>query len=316
MNEKIAVFVAWPYANGDLHLGHIAGAYLPADIFARYHRLRGNDVMMVSGSDSHGTPITLKAKEKGVSPKQVVEEYHARFLEDFKALGIQFDLFTHTLTENHAEVVSEIFKALVEKGDLEIHSEEQFFDEKEQMFLADRYVKGQCPHCDYERARGDECENCGKTFESTQIKNPISTLSNTTPILKATEHFYLHMERYQEKLSQWLSTKTHFRNHVDSLTNAWIQDGLRPRAVTRDIDWGIPVPVLGWESKVIYVWFDAVIGYLSASKEYAQIQGQPERWKDWWTNKDAKSFYFIGHVFINIGKIFTGAKTDYCQKKN
>ena len=169
MNHKIAVFVAWPYANGDLHLGHIAGAYLPADIFARYHRLRGNDVMMASGSDSHGTPITLKAKEKGVSPREVVEEYHARFLDDFKALGIQFDLFTHTLTKNHAEVVCEIFKTLVDKGDLEIHSQEQFFDEQEQMFLADRYIKGQCPHCDYERARGDECENCGKTFESTQI---------------------------------------------------------------------------------------------------------------------------------------------------
>ncbi len=294
MNEKIAVYVAWPYANGDLHLGHIAGAYLPADIFARYHRLRGNDVMMVSGSDSHGTPITLKAKEKGCTPKQVVEEFHSRFLQDFKSLGIQFDLFTTTLTENHAEVVSEVFKTLVKKGDLEVHTKEQFFDEQEQMFLADRYVKGECPHCGYDRARGDECENCGKTFESVDIKNPISTLSNTTPILKETDHFYLHMERYQDRLSEWLTGKSHFRNHVESLTNAWIQDGLRPRAVTRDIDWGIPVPIAGWESKVIYVWFDAVIGYLSASKEFAKVKGTPDKWKDWWCNKDAKSFYFIG----------------------
>lgn len=294
MSQNIAVFVAWPYANGDLHLGHVAGAYLPADIFARFHRLRGNNVMMASGSDSHGTPITLKAKEKGVSPREVVEEYHERFIEDFKALGIQFDIFTHTLTKNHAEVVTEIFKTLVKKGDLEVHTEEQFFDEKEQMFLADRYVKGECPVCGYERARGDECEKCGKTFESTSIKNPISTLSNTTPVLKETDHFYLHMERYQERLAAWVSSKSQWRNHVESLTNAWIQDGLRPRAVTRDIDWGIPVPVKGWESKVIYVWFDAVIGYLSASKEYGRIKGNPDLWKDWWLDKDAKTYYFIG----------------------
>ncbi len=294
MSRSIAVFAAWPYANGDLHLGHVAGAYLPADIFSRFHKLKGNSVMMVSGSDSHGTPITLKAKQEGLTPKEVVEKYHERFIQDFLKLGIGFNLFTHTLTENHKNIVQKIFLKLLEEGALEIKETEQFYDPVVNMFLADRYVRGTCPLCKYERARGDECENCGKTFEASEILNPISTLSETVPVLKATEHYFLMMGKFQEKLDEWVSKQSHWRGHVQSLTRAWIQDGLRSRAVTRDIDWGIPVPVSGWESKVIYVWFDAVIGYLSASVEFAEVFGGAEDWKKWWNDLDARSYYFIG----------------------
>lgn len=294
MNEKIAVYVAWPYANGDLHLGHIAGAYLPADIFARFHRLAGNDVMMVSGSDSHGTPITLKAKQQKISPKELVENYHQRFIEDFQALGISFNLFTNTLTKNHYELVTEFFKKFEENGDFTIESQPQFYDAVENAFLPDRYVGGKCPLCSYEKARGDECEQCGKTYEVTAIKDPISTLSGTTPVLKDTEHFFLHLEKYQDRLREYVEYSTHWKPHVKNFTASWVEEGLRPRAVTRDIDWGIPVPKAGWENKVIYVWFDAVIGYLSASKEYSNLIEKKEHWENWWCDKNSKSYYFIG----------------------
>ena len=294
MGEKIAVFVAWPYANGDLHLGHIAGAYLPADIFARYHRLVGNQVMMASGSDSHGTPITLKAKQLGMTSKELVTHFHGRFLEDFQSLGISFNLFTYTLTENHYKTVGEIFTKLEAQGDLTVQSQTQFFDESENMFLPDRYVTGTCPLCGFDKARGDECEQCGKTYDVTSIKDPKSTISGSTPVLRDTEHFFFHMEHYQDRLRDYVSSSTQWRNHVKNFTMSWVEDGLRPRAITRDIDWGIPVPKAGWESKVIYVWFDAVVGYLSASKEYAQLSGNAEAWKDWWYGSNSKSYYFIG----------------------
>ena len=294
MSKKVAVFVAWPYANGDLHLGHIAGAYLPADIFARFNRLKGNDVMFASGSDSHGTPITLKAKQMGMSPKELVEKYHQRFIEDFEQLGISFNLFTHTLTENHYNTVHDIFKKLDQNGDFSIISQPQFYDEVEKVFLPDRYVNGVCPLCGYDKARGDECEQCGKTYDVTSIINPISTLSNTKPILRDTEHFFFHLERYQDKLRNYVNSSNWWKSHVKNFTLSWVEEGLRPRAITRDIDWGIPVPKEGWESKVIYVWFDAVIGYLSASKEYAQLCSKKDSWCDWWYDKNAKSYYFIG----------------------
>lgn len=292
--SKIAVYVAWPYANGDLHLGHIAGAYLPADIFARYHRLAGNEVMMVSGSDSHGTPITLKAKQLNMTPKELVESFHKRFIEDFMSLGISFNLFTHTLTKNHYETVGKIFNKLDSNGDFSIQTQPQFYDEVEKVFLPDRYVSGSCPLCGYDKARGDECEQCGKTYDVTAIVNPKSTLSGTTPVLKDTDHFYFHMEKYQDKLREYVSSSDHWKAHVKNFTLSWVEEGLRPRAITRDIEWGIPVPKEGWESKVIYVWFDAVIGYLSASIELASHLGEPDSWKDWWYDKDCKSYYFIG----------------------
>jgi methionyl-tRNA synthetase len=294
MNEKIAVFVAWPYANGDLHLGHIAGAYLPADIFSRFHRISGNHVSMISGSDSYGTPITLKAKQMGITPFELVTQFHQRFLEDFQNLGISFNLFTYTLTENHYETVREIFTKLDAKGDFDIISQLQFFDEQEQMFLPDRYVNGTCPLCGNDKARGDECEQCGKTYDVTEIKNPVSTLSGTSPVLKETEHFFFKMDKYQEPLRNYVNSSNHWRNHVQNFTMSWIEDGLKPRAITRDIDWGIPVPKKGWESKVIYVWFDAVIGYLSASKELTKLSSDENLLESLWFDKDCKSYYFIG----------------------
>ncbi|HMO16870.1 MAG TPA: methionine--tRNA ligase [Oligoflexia bacterium] len=297
MNNKpkdIAVFVAWPYANGDLHIGHLAGAYLPADIFARYHRLRGNRVLMASGSDSHGTPITLKAKQEKTTPKEIVEHYHKRIMEDFISLGISFNIFTLTLTRNHADVVSEIFLKLKDNGDLEVKEEEQFFDEKEQMFLPDRYVNGTCPFCGNTRARGDECEQCGKTYDVTEILNPVSTLSGTVPQIRKTEHFFFNLQSYQDSLREFVDSSTHWRNSVQNFTRSWVEEGLRPRAITRDIDWGIPVPLKGWESKVIYVWFEAVIGYLSATREFGNHFGDSAFWETFWKNKETKSYYFIG----------------------
>lgn len=294
MRKHIGVFVAWPYANGGLHLGHVAGAYLPADIFARYHRLRGNSVMMVSGSDTHGTPITLKAREENCTAEEVVRRYHELFLNSWQRLGISFDLFTHTHTKNHEHWTQEIFKTLLAKGDLSIKAENQFYDEQADLFLPDRYVRGTCPLCGNSRARGDQCEACGSTFESTQLKDPVSTISGTTPVIRETSHYFFELGHYQAQLEAYIAKQKHWRPHVHAFTTAMVEAGLKPRPITRDIDWGIQVPVEGWEKKVIYVWFDAVIGYLSASVEWAKIQGQPQAWERWWKNKDAQAFYFIG----------------------
>lgn len=292
VSETIGVFVAWPYANGDLHLGHVAGAYLPADIFARYHRLRGNKVLMVSGSDAHGTPITLKAKEEGLTPLEVVKRYHHRFLLGWQGLGISFDLFTHTHTQNHIEITQTIFKKLLGQGDLTVKAEEQYYDESADLFLPDRYVRGTCPHCSSPRARGDQCEACGTTFEGPMLIDPISTISSTTPIIRETSHYFFEMEPYAERLMSHLEASPHWRPAVQNFTRVMIQNGLRPRPITRDIDWGVPVPAEGWESKVIYVWFDAVIGYLSASVEWGAASGAA--WEQWWKDTAAKSYYFIG----------------------
>jgi len=292
--EQIGVFVAWPYANGELHLGHVAGAYLPADIFARYHRLRGNDVLMVSGSDTHGTPITLKAREEKSSPLEVVRHYHHLFLKSWEKLGISFDLFTHTHTKNHERLTQTIFKKLNAKGDLSVKAENQFYDEQAKLFLPDRYVRGTCPICGNTRARGDQCENCGSTFETTLLKDPISTISDSTPVIRETSHYFFELGNYQDKLKSWVAGQKHWRTAVQNFTSSMIDDGLKPRPITRDIDWGISVPVPGWESKVIYVWFDAVIGYLSASVEWATRSGSTNAWERWWKNKDARAYYFIG----------------------
>lgn len=294
MAERVLICSAWPYANGDLHLGHVAGAYLPADISARYQRLRGKEVLYVSGSDAHGTPITLKAKEEGLTPLEVVHRYHRRFLEGWTRLGITFDLFTHTHTKNHRSITESFFLKLREQGDLQVATSKQFYDTAVEMFLPDRYVKGTCPLCGYERARGDQCENCGKTFETTSLVNPISSLSETTPEVRDTDHYFFHLDRYSEKLSQYVEAQDHWRVAVQNFTRSMISDGLKPRPITRDILWGVPVPEKGWENKVIYVWFDAVIGYFSASIEWAKRFAGAEDWQRWWKDSDAKSYYFIG----------------------
>ncbi len=294
MPERILVCVAWPYANYLLHVGQAAGAYLPADIFARYQRLAGNEVLMVSGSDSHGTPITVSADKEGVEPRDIVDRYHPKIVETWERLGISFDLYTTTLTENHYEVTQELFLKLLEQGYLYRNTTEQLFDPQANRFLPDRYVEGTCPNCGYTEARGDQCDNCGKTLDATELINPRSRMTGATPIARESEHFFLKLSAFQEPLQEWVSKQKHWRRNVSAFTMGWLNDGLKDRAITRDIAWGVPVPVEGYADKRIYVWFDAVIGYLSATREWAQATGDPEAWRLFWQDSAVRSYYFIG----------------------
>ena len=295
MTRTILVAVAWPYASGSRHVGHLAGAYLPADIFARFHRLNGNRVLMVSGSDVHGTPITVRADEEGVTPQEIVDRYHAEFVAGWDALAIQWELYTSTGTPNHHAVTKEMFLRLHENGFIDRRTSEQFFDPEAKRFLPDRYVEGECPHCGYGDARGDQCDNCGRTLDPIDLINPRSKLSGATPQSRETEHFYLRLSDFSDRLEVWLKSRQGWRKHVLNFSLGWIEEGLHDRAITRDIDWGVDIPVAGLGAgKKIYVWFDAVIGYLSAAKEWAQIQGTPDAWKDWWENPEAEHFYFVG----------------------
>jgi methionyl-tRNA synthetase len=293
MGEKIGVFVAWPYASGDRHMGHVAGAYLPPDIFARYHRLRGNDVIMVSGSDSHGTPITVAAEQEGVSPEELFLRYHRRFLKSFAELGLSFDLFTHTDTKNHHHVTQDMFLKLLENGYIHKAVMRQLYCEQEQRYLPDRYVEGTCPLCGFDNARGDQCDNCGRPLDATELIDPRCKFDGSTPVVKETEHFFLDLPAFSERLTEWLEDKDYWRPNVLNFTMNMLRDGLRARPITRDMKWGIDVPVEGYEDKCIYVWFEAVIGYLSASIEWAKNQGSPERWREWW-QQPARGYYFIG----------------------
>lgn len=294
MQERILVCVAWPYANYLLHVGQVAGAYLPADIFARYQRLIGNEVLMVSGSDCHGTPITVTAEREGIQPRDVVDRYHPKILETWERLGISFDLFTTTLTENHYATVQEVFLRLLERGFLEVGTQDQLYDPEAQRFLPDRYVEGTCPHCAYKEARGDQCDSCGKTLDATDLIDPRSRFSGARPVTRASQHYLLRLPKFQEALGAWLTKQTHWRKNVLNFSLGWIAEGLQDRAITRDISWGVPIPVDEWETKRIYVWFDAVIGYLSATREWAQRSGDPEAWRRYWEDPATKSYYFIG----------------------
>jgi methionyl-tRNA synthetase len=293
--RRILVAVGWPYANGSLHLGHIAGAYLPADIFARYHRMVGDEVLMVSGSDIHGTPITVRAEQESRTPQEIVDQFHPEFLGYWRDLGISFDLFTHTGTENHAEVTHDIFLRLMEHGYIYKGTTSQFYDPQAGRFLPDRYVEGTCPHCGYEKARGDQCENCGRTLDPEQLINPRSRMSGATPESRDTEHYFLKLSAFQQPLLEWLRSRHGWRKHVLNFSIGFVEEGLHDRAITRDLEWGISLPVedLG-PGKRIYVWFEAVIGYLSASKEWAKLTGDPEAWRRWWEEPDALGYYFIG----------------------
>jgi methionyl-tRNA synthetase len=293
MSERILVCVAWPYANGLAHVGHLAGANLPADIFARYHRLKGNEVLMVSGSDMHGTPVTLKAEQEGKTPAEVALFYHQGFLDTWKRLGISFDLYTHTETANHAQVTQDIFSTLLKKGYLYTDTVLQAYCPHCQRFLPDRYVEGVCPFCKSKGARGDQCEVCGKPLNANELIDPHCRICGTPPVFKETEHFFLKLRAFNEQLLTWVKQQVHWRQNVLNFTTRYLQEGLRDRAITRDIEWGIPVPVKGFEHKRIYVWFDAVIGYLSATKEWAASTGDPEKWRAFWQG-DTKSYYFIG----------------------
>jgi len=295
MTENILVCTAWPYANGDLHIGHLAGAYLPPDIFARYHRLKGNNVLMVSGSDSHGTPITLRADKEGVTPRELFERFHLSMLQTFQQLGVTYNLFTHTDTENHHRVSQDIFMACLNNGYLYQQTEQQFYSEQAGQFLADRYIEGTCPHCGYDGARGDQCDNCGKLLDPKELINPRSKMDGSALVLRDTEHFYLDLAAVNEAVKVYLNdNKGHWRANVLNFSLNYLKEGLRGRAITRDITWGVPIPLDGYEGKRLYVWFEAVIGYFSASIEWAKNAGQPEAWKQWWYQPDAKSYYFIG----------------------
>jgi methionyl-tRNA synthetase len=294
MSERIFIGVAWPYANGSLHLGHIAGAYLPPDIFARYNRIKGNEVLMVSGSDQHGTPITIKAEQEGKKPSEIAAQYHREFLESWQKLGISFDLFTTTGTANHAQVVQDIFLTLLDRNYIYRDTASQPYCPKCRRFLADRYVEGICPYCKTSGARGDQCEACGKPLNSIELIDPHCRICGTTPVFKDTEHFFLKLSAFNDRLLAWVKPQTHWRPNVLNFTLRYLEEGLKDRAITRDIDWGVKVPVAGFENKRIYVWFEAVIGYLSAAKEWAAANGDSERWRAFWQNKETKSYYFIG----------------------
>ncbi|MFC1928116.1 methionine--tRNA ligase [Chloroflexota bacterium] len=293
MGERIFIGVAWPYADGPLHLGHIAGAYLPADIFARYHRAKGNEVLMVSGSDQHGTPITLKAEQEGKKPGELVGEYHQLFLNSWQKLGISFDLFTATGTDNHAEVAHDIFLTLLDRGYIYRATVLQAFCPHCQRFLPDRYIEGTCPYCHTPGARGDQCEACGKPLNPGELIDPHCRICGTAPEFRESEHFFLKLSAFQDRIAEWVQQQGHWRPNVFNLTRRYLREGLRDRAITRDIDWGVSVPVEGFETKRMYVWFEAVIGYLSASKEWAKSTGDGEKWRSFWQG-DVKSYYFIG----------------------
>ena len=293
MSERILVAVAWPYANGPLHLGHLAGAYLPADIFARYHRAKGNEVLMVSGSDQHGTPITLRAEQEGIAPQEVVNRYHNLFLQSWEKMGITFDLFTTTGTANHAAVVHDIFKALWDQDYIYKGSMALPYCHTCKRFLPDRYVTGTCPFCASKSARGDQCDNCNKPLSPLDLGDLRCRICGSAPEIRDSEHLFLRLSAFEEKLLAWVKQQTHWRSNVLNFTINFISEGLKDRAITRDLDWGVPVPLPGFEDKRIYVWFEAVIGYLSASIEWAKAQGDEERWRDFW-HGEAKTYYFIG----------------------
>lgn len=293
MSEHILVAVAWPYANGSLHLGHIAGAYLPADIFARYHRLKGNKVLMVSGSDQHGAPITLRAEQEKKTPQEIASKYHQEFLDSWQKLGISFDLFTNTGTANHAEVVHDIFLKLLNKGYLYKETTPQAYCPQCQRFMPDRYVEGTCPFCRFPNARGDQCDACGRTLNPSDLIDIRCRVCANTPRFENSEHFFLRLSAFEDKLKSWVKEQTHWRQNVLNFTMGILESGLKDRAITRDLAWGVTIPQPGFEKKRIYVWFEAVIGYLSASKEWASSQGDASAWKPFW-NDEARSVYFIG----------------------
>ena len=287
--KRYLITSALPYANGPVHIGHLAGVYVPSDIYTRYLRLRGRDVISVCGSDEHGVPITIKAKKEGITPQQVVDRYHAIIKDSFEKLGISFDIYSRTSSKTHAETASAFFRKLYDEGKFVEQTTEQFYDEEAKSFLADRYIKGTCPKCSAEGAYGDQCEVCGSTLSPEELINPYSTLSGATPVKRETKHWYLPLDQYEQMLREWiLEGHKEWKSNVYGQCKSWLDGGLLPRAVSRDLDWGIPVPVDGAEGKVLYVWFDAPIGYISATKELT-----PD-WEKYWKSEDTKLVHFIG----------------------
>ena len=288
--KRTLVTTALPYANGPVHIGHLAGVYVPADIYTRYLRLCRRPVLLIGGSDEHGVPITIKAKREGITPQDVVDRYHTIIKDSMRELGISFDIYSRTTSQIHSQTASEFFRHLYEKGEFVEKSSMQLYDEKAGQFLADRYVTGECPHCHNPRAYGDQCEQCGTSLSPTELINPRSALTDSVPVMRETFHWYLPLDRWQEKLSRWiLDEHKEWRPNVYGQCKSWLDMGLQPRAVSRDLDWGVPVPVEGADGKVLYVWFDAPIGYISNTKELL-----PDSWEDWWKSPDSRIINFIG----------------------
>ena len=296
MPDHILLAVAWPYANGPRHVGHVAGFGVPSDIFARYQRLKGNHVLMVSGTDEHGTPITLAADKEGVTPKQLADRYSQVIGDDLRNLGLSYDTFTRTTTQNHYAVTQDLFKTLYDKGYILKKIALGAFSAATGRNLPDRYVEGTCPICGYTEARGDQCDNCGNQLDPVDLINPRSKVDGQPPVFKETEHFFLDLSAFAERLAQWIDTQSHWRPNVRSFSLNLLSE-LRPRAITRDLDWGVPIPLPEYaerDDKRIYVWFDAVIGYLSASVEWAKNRGTPDAWREWWQNPQSRHYYFMG----------------------
>ena len=296
MKQPILVAAAWPYASAKIHVGNLTGSYLPADILARYHRLRGRDVMMVSGSDAHGTPLTVRADEEGTTPEAVYKRHHAEFIELFQKLGLTYDIYTSTHTSNHFDVAQKLFLSLKENGYLYEETSRQWYSPEQARFLPDRYVEGTCYFCGNTGARSDQCDNCGHLLEAEKLIDPKSKIDGSTPELRETTHFYLDLEKLQDQVAEFLRERQDFwRPNVIRQSLGQIEtEGLHGRPITRDLSWGIPVPVEGWDDKCMYVWFEAVIGYLSGVVEWSRLQDKPDAWRHWWTNKDSKTFYCIG----------------------
>ncbi|MEU4666742.1 methionine--tRNA ligase [Amycolatopsis sp. NPDC023774] len=296
MSTSVLTAVAWPYANGPRHIGHVSGFGVPSDVFSRYQRMAGNRVLMVSGTDEHGTPITVQADNEGLTPQQTADKYTRQIDEDLRGLGLSYDLFTRTSTGNHAEVTQQIFLALNRNGYVVPKTTRGAISPSTGRTLPDRYVEGTCPICGYEFARGDQCDNCGNQLDAAELINPHSRINGETPKFVETEHYFLDLPAFTKTLGDWLSTKNDWRPNVLNFTKNLIDD-MRPRPITRDLDWGVKIPLDGWRDqsmKRFYVWFDAVIGYFSASVEWARRSGNPDAWQEWWNNADARSYYFMG----------------------
>ena len=291
--KRTLVTAALPYANGPVHIGHLAGVYLPADVYVRYKRLAGEEVLFICGSDEHGVPVTIRAKKEGITVQQLVDKYDQIIKESFADFGVSFDMYSRTSNATHHETASAFFKKMFDAGQFIEQTTEQFFDEKAQQFLADRYIQGTCPNCGFENAYGDQCENCGSTLSPAELINPHSMLSGEPPVLKATKHWYLPLDQYEPWLREWiLENHKEWKPNVYGQCKSWIEQGLKPRAVTRDLDWGVKLPVPNTEGKVLYVWFDAPIGYISSTKDWAVREGKD--WEIWWKDEETRLLHFIG----------------------
>src|SRR3954463_16580797 len=294
--RKILVAPAWPYAAGHRHLGHVAGFGVPSDVFARYHRLRGNDVLMVSGTDEHGTPVMVIADDEGLSPREAADKYNELTRNDLRSLGISYDLFTRTTTGNHARVVRDLFRTLHEHGFIFEQTMLGAFSTRTGNTLPDRYIEGTCPICGFTRARGDQCDNCGNQLDPIDLIDPRSKIDGTTPEFRETSHLFLDLPAFGDRLIEWIESKDDWRPNVRNFSLELARE-IKPRPITRDLDWGVRVPVPGYEedpNKRIYVWIDAVVGYLSAAVECAEFRGAPDSWRDWWQDPEARHVYFMG----------------------